>query len=300
MATSKLRASKPSDFIQALKEAEKVYATAEKPSEPGQRVRLKVSEIMTDTSIFQPREFSYGWRDVDKGHVAKLAKAISISGELDPISVVKLWRGQWYVVDGHHRLAAYKDQKWKEPIECVWLSGESLQAVTADALQVNNKVLLTLDNTTRQNAAWRYTLLGGLSQKQVAVACNVSKRQVGNMRAVLKAFKEPGPVRDRLRARFPGGPTDADWLTALLTFNGATEQTIDLEKKAQRLARSLSSRMTNTLTKDLKIAARALAIYSPELVDHIRNSPRDALTSLSRDVQSEAPDEETWNPIEGL
>ena len=36
MATSKLRAGKPADFITSLKEAEKVYTTAEKPSDPGQ------------------------------------------------------------------------------------------------------------------------------------------------------------------------------------------------------------------------------------------------------------------------
>jgi hypothetical protein len=89
-------------------------------------------------------------------------------------------------------------------------------------------------------------------------------------------------------------------LTALLTFNGAAEQAVDLEQKAQRLARSLSSRMTNTLTKDLKVAARALAIYSQELVEHIRNSPRGALSSLSREVESEASDGDAWNPIEGL
>lgn len=110
MATTKLRLAKPAQFITALKEAERAYATVEKPPERGQEVSIAVSDIFTDNSIFQPREFSYGWRDVDKKHVAKLAKTISNVGELDPISVVKLWRGQWYVVDGHHRLAACPPQ----------------------------------------------------------------------------------------------------------------------------------------------------------------------------------------------
>ena len=299
MATSKLRASKPADFITAIKEAEKVYATAEKPQEPGQAVRIKPSDVFTDTSVFQPREFSYGGREVDGKHVRKLATAISNTGELDPIAVVKLWRGQWYVVDGHHRLAAYQQLKWKDPLKCVWLGGARLRNVLAEALKANVKTSLPLDNTTRQNAAWRYTLLGGMSKAEIARACNISESQVANMRRVEKAFKEPGPTRDRLRRRFPGGPTDADWLTALLTFNDMPEKAVDLEERAQRLARSLSSRMSDTLSKDLTVAARALAIYSSELVDHIRKVPLEALASLSSEegpLPGYQDDEDPWEP----
>jgi hypothetical protein len=200
MATTKLRSQKPGEFIAALKDAEKAYATAEKPQEPGQIVRIAPGDIYTDTSIFQPREFSYGWRDVDKKHVAKLVAAIGNTGELDPIAVVRLWphysdperRGQWYVVDGHHRLAAYQQLKWKDPLKCVWLGGTRLRDILTEALRSNVKTTLPLDNTTRQNAAWRYTLLdSSMSKAEVARSCNISPSQVANMRRVARAFKEP-------------------------------------------------------------------------------------------------------------
>jgi hypothetical protein len=286
MATTKLRRAKPGDFITALNEAERAYQTAEKPQQPGQEVRIAPSEIATDTRIFQPREFSYGWRDVDKRHVSKLVNAIKNVGELDPIAVVKLrsdygWE-QWYVVDGHHRLAAYQQLEWKDPLKCAWLGGARLRDVLTEALKANVKTTLTLDNTTRQNTAWRYTLLGGMSKAEVARACNISESQVANMRRVAKAFKDPGPTRDRLRQRCPGGPLETDWLKALMVFNDQPEKAVDLEEKAQRLARSLSARMSDTLTKDLTVAARALAIYSGELVDHVKNAPPEALENLSR------------------
>lgn len=306
MATSKLRRAKPGEFITALREAEAVYGAAEKPQQPGQEVRIAPSDILTDTRIFQPREFSYGWRDVDKKHVAELVKAISNTGELDPIAVVKLRHemgfDQWFVVDGHHRLAAYQQLKWKDPLKCIWLGGARLRDVLAEALRANVKTTLTLDNTTRQNTAWRYTLLGGMSKADVARVCNISESQVANMRRVSKAFKDPGPARDRLRLRCPGGPLETDWLTALMAFNDTPEKAVDLEVKAQRLARSLSSRMSDTLTKDLTVAARALAIYSAELVDHVKKAPPEALADLSRQedpLQGDEGEGDPWEADEG-
>jgi len=66
---------------------------------------------------------------------------------------------------------------------------------------------------------------------------------------------------------------DASWLSALLVFNDGEEKTVDLEQRAQRLARSLQSRMTDKLRKDLDVAARALMIYAPDLVRHIKDRP---------------------------
>jgi hypothetical protein len=63
------------------------------------------SEIRMRPELFQPREFSFGLRETDQDHVKKLARIISIQGELDPIAVIKLG-AKFVCVDGHDRLAA--------------------------------------------------------------------------------------------------------------------------------------------------------------------------------------------------
>jgi hypothetical protein len=198
VATLKMKTTAPRLFIDRLKAAERDYAHAEKPAKDGQIVRLAVDDILIDTALFQPREFSYGWKEADPKHVERLARAVRAVGELDPISVVKL-KDKWFCVDGHHRLEAYKLEERKEPIDCFWATGETLRDVIVSAMKANSKVSLSLDNTARQNAAWTLTLLGGMSKRQLVETGLVGEGQVARMRRVAKAFTEPGPVMDRLR-----------------------------------------------------------------------------------------------------
>jgi hypothetical protein len=285
VATLKMKTTSPKLFIERLREAERVYRDVEKPSVEGEVVRLSVEDILTDTTLFQPREFAYGWEEEDQDHVGKLAKAIRNVGELDPVSVIKLWKGAWYCVDGHHRLEAYKQEGRREPIDCVWASGRSVRDIVVSAAKTNSKINLPLDNTARQNMAWCFTLLGGMSKKQIMDASGVSDGQVGLMRRVAAAFKEPGPMKDKLRKLAPRGAQSIDWLQARAAYVGIEDKAVDLEQMAQRLARALNARMTDKLSKDPLVGARALAIYSRELVTHIRNASEEELDGLGELVE---------------
>ena len=67
------------------------------------------------TLVAKPREFSARRDATDPAHVADLAKRLEDGGSLDPLDV---WRSgtKLFVVDGFHRLAAYKAVKWSGPV----------------------------------------------------------------------------------------------------------------------------------------------------------------------------------------
>src|SRR5262245_2858552 len=80
---------------------------------PGPQDTLMLSlipgEIKTIPSLFQPREFSFGLREVDNEHVKRLRSAAKYNdGELDPVLVVRLGE-DWVCGDGDQRVAECGD-----------------------------------------------------------------------------------------------------------------------------------------------------------------------------------------------
>src|SRR5512144_469541 len=99
------------------------------PSGMLETVQISLSQITTRPELFQPRGFVNG--ALDKTHVKKLARRIATKGELDPPLVVKIGR-KWICVDGHHRIAAYVDQRWQGhygTVRCHWFAGSVRDAV---------------------------------------------------------------------------------------------------------------------------------------------------------------------------
>jgi hypothetical protein len=57
--------------------------------------------------------------------------------------------------------------------------------------------------------------------------------------------------------------------------------------------------MSDTLTRDMTVAARALMIYSAELVDHVKKAPPEALAPLIREelpLRGDDGEEDAWEP----
>ncbi len=94
------------------------------PSDVG---RLSLRSIEVLPSVYQARaegrETKRGL--VDKGHVAKLAAFLKEPRkDLDPITILRVGKRN-IVVDGHHRLEAYRSQKRKD-IPVRWFTGSLL------------------------------------------------------------------------------------------------------------------------------------------------------------------------------
>lgn len=79
------------------------------------RRRVSLSDIEMRPEVFQFRHI-----DVDESHVDDLAGILKSGNDLDPLA---LWRDPTsqglVVIDGHHRVAAYKQAGWPRKVPAV-------------------------------------------------------------------------------------------------------------------------------------------------------------------------------------
>ena len=152
---------------------------------PGQEdvieLELRVQDIQTWPTLFQPRIFWGGARETDTQFADKLKRRKSIVEELDPVVVLKLgadtehvtWMdieagkvtedtpaAGWVIVDGHHRLEAYRREDKQQSIKCSWFGGSIREAMDV-SVQRNNLLKLDMTSTERHEAAWKRVLIGG-------------------------------------------------------------------------------------------------------------------------------------------
>jgi ParB-like chromosome segregation protein Spo0J len=133
--------------------------------------------------LFQPRRTTE-----DERHVQELARAVRNVGELDPLLVMCVGRHP-YLIDGHHRLAAYQVAGITMPVPVEYFQGTVEEAVLA-AGRENSKAKLPMRAQDRQDFAWKLTLLGSAtySKRQTMEAAGVSDGQVAIMRRAMKAL----------------------------------------------------------------------------------------------------------------
>lgn len=185
-----LRNASPAVFSAALRDAQ-VHFVPDAPKSP-KFIALPRQSIHLRPELFQPREFTCGWDEVDPEHTKLLAQEIELKGALDPILVLKLG-DQWTCVDGHHRLAAYGED-WPKPLKCERFKGSSLWEAIGQSLHRNSVHQLPLSNADRQEMAWKHVLFGNASIKQTTKLCGVSARQVSYMRKVKQAWDDKGAM----------------------------------------------------------------------------------------------------------
>jgi ParB-like nuclease domain len=261
------------------------------------RVLVKPNDIGEIPEIFQPREFTLGARDHDRIHVTALTQEIRNRGELDPPLVIKLKRDGWTVVEGHHRVEAYKELgRGDQEIQCDWFYG-SVQEAAIEALERNNILKLNIKQPDRMEEAWKWVLLRWGSKAEIIKACGVSDGTVGTMRRAVrfvqlldeknkpmrpehKDFNDAVAFRKRLQewkrdATVPKeDSTPSEWFDYLMTFTwgvagrmlkGVTQQEFDEENAAMRIVKRLNGAVGHMLSENPKITARALQILDPTL-----------------------------------
>jgi hypothetical protein len=132
---------------------------------------LPVDRLYTEEGVWQPRlpngggDTVEGWRINE--HVSDLARLIDKPGSkpLDPLTVLPIAVGVrvdfdapaspgWYVVEGHLRLAAYKQAKWPRPIPVKVFRGSFRESLLY-ACEANALRKLSLTPKERKEACWR-------------------------------------------------------------------------------------------------------------------------------------------------
>ena len=116
--------------------------------------KLPTKNIKTNLEIFQCRsDDSFGSISSTSEHHIKDLRASLKNSDLDPIHVYDI-AGEWYVIDGHHRLKAYIDNNVKQ-IPVKEFKGTPQDAVQY-AIKENGKTKLSLSKEEKSDLAWDF------------------------------------------------------------------------------------------------------------------------------------------------
>lgn len=166
---------------------------ARKHAAAGAVVKLKRKDICVAEAVFQWRTPQYNMLP-SNDHILEMAKATRNTGALEAILVLPVAE-QYYVMDGHHRLAAYVTAEWKGDIPAIVFDG-SLDEAVREALRSNSKNKLPMTTKDRTEAAWRLVKLGKPgawpdSISEIKEMCSVGKGTVDRMREVWTQQEPP-------------------------------------------------------------------------------------------------------------
>ncbi|WP_027032210.1 ParB/RepB/Spo0J family partition protein [Mesorhizobium loti] len=208
---------------------------------------LRIDNIETVPELFQPRG------GISERHVSDLIKAIKAVGALDPVTVMVVGN-RTILIDGHHRFEAYGAARWSTPVPVRYFEGTPEEAVLV-AGEVNSKAKLPMDNTDRQNFAWRLVLIDRHSIARVARASGISAAQVTIMRRAKRTLgQQAGDHVSWFRARLAANGKDHE-------ANGEDEREQWMQQVADRYADELTKKFSTKLALNPEVAAMALASY---------------------------------------
>jgi hypothetical protein len=189
------------DAPSTLKTSEDMAALAkldeEGPANEAKPKALKLSELTAKENVLQPRTSSLMVAHRrSKDHVKTLAEAVKRTGQpLDPI-IVGSFGKHWVVLDGHHRLEAYKAVKWKKPVPVTVANlkrrgMDRVREAMVLSAKANIKDKLAMSAHDKLDNGWRLTVLNPtLSKSEVAEITTLSPSTVGTMRAAKRALSE--------------------------------------------------------------------------------------------------------------
>ena len=212
--------------------------------------------------VFQWRDYKVDQRDKAR-HIAVLMHALSITEKpLDPLLVFPAG-GQFFLIEAHHRLAAYDAMDWNDSIPVKTFVGTLDDACMA-ALDGNRKNKLPMARAEKSNAAWRLVQEGDLSKQAITDRGLVSRTMVKNMRQKLREIIDAGV-----------DPSSMDWDQARRWTPGGTDCDDVPDWRAQKIAelveRFINSGLATELGQYPDIAADALFQIAPSTCTAIIN-----------------------------
>lgn len=216
---------------------------------------LLLREIGSDREKFQWRIPQFN-KVESAEHVRTLVRALRDNEQPFEALVVFPIESRFYVVDGHHRLAAYKKVRWKRPIPVRVFEG-TLEEARLAALDGNVRDKLRMSGPEKREAAWKLVKEGKLSKADIVKRGVASEGTVGAMRRVLKKLKDDGI-----------DPTKLSWGQARRV--GTDDNELDAEEWKEKKARKivdalLKAKIGQGLAKDPEVTALALQMLNPTL-----------------------------------
>ena len=261
-----------------------------KPEPSEHPTRLPLDSIGVIPELFQPRDMRHD-KLQSTYHIETLAKAVVVNKNhtLDPISV--WWTGDsWVVIDGHHRLDAYKlhQENLKETqsrqghrrhmsdkreatlvmqIPVTVFNGTILEA-TLHSTAANSQDKLAMSKDSKLTRAWQLVTVDweDLTLKSISKSCAIHDRSVSNMRAVWR--KAQATCDEEQLADLKS----LSWRQAQHWDKDAEKTTWgdkEVEAETNRLRDILVKTFGKTLLSKAAMFAEALERYSPALAVEI-------------------------------
>lgn len=249
--------------------------------------QVKVSELVVAENVFQ-------WRGehsdllAEERHMRELMRVLQLGRDLEPVDVIQLG-DQLYLVDGHHRLAAYA-AVGKTTVPVKPFTG-TLEAAWLNALDANVRDKLPLTREDKHEAA--FTLVKhrvhralDMSWSDIAERAGVSERVVYKMRRTLIDALDKG------RTEALGW----SWREAL---GKVREETVEYKpgtddfrnEHARKMADQIMAKVSMNLTANPDITAIALRMISEELpralIEEWQEETKEVLIGQAQDLESE-------------
>lgn len=260
-----------------------IAAGSPAPSEAPKK--LPIESIREFPDVFQPRGPAGHASSV---HVRDLARTPRGGYALDPITIFWIGNG-WAVIDGHHRLRAYRLAGWRDAVPVSAFGGNIDQAM-GYAGKANSGEKLPMSNPEKKALAWKLSTHTKLSKAQIVRASGMSDGFMAGMFRIRKTLLQEKGVQ---QADIAG----MSWRDAQSRAAGeATEvEAIDREAWLEQQAQDMANRILKALGKRAhatgqhEVLARALEIYDSRLPDALRLFWDDERGEIERETEELDP-----------
>jgi hypothetical protein len=196
----------------------------------------------------------------DREHIKELVRVLKSQEEpLEPLLITPIG-DKFYVIDGHHRHAAYLSMGWEKPIP-VAVFDKPLKNAREEALRRNIRDKLPMTQEAKHEAAWRLNKLktteGGYaySKKAIRELTTASDGTIGKMRRILEAHWDEVADKTWRQAK------SLQWARQNDDFDPDDWK----EGRAREIAEKIMSSIGTNFVSNPDILARALEIISPAL-----------------------------------
>lgn len=252
-----------------LRAESEAAAQQQQPKEP-QRRSVPRSSLNIAENVFQWRGGAKRDQYERDKHIYTLAMVLK--NQKTPLERLTVWpvADRLYVLDGHHRLAAYDTVGWRKAIPVDVFMG-TLDQARLRAIEGNIKDKLRLTPQQKSEAAWTITKenIGNLKPEGIAERINISRRQAFNMKSVWRGLNERTDLTEEQREKLPA----ITWGQARDLKRGGDGIAAEdwdaetwIDEKADALADLIRKKnVEHALTKDPEITARALSRVSASL-----------------------------------
>ena len=226
---------------------------------------VALSDLEVRPSLFQFRETGEGTHSPEyyksKTHIKNLSQPLrNPEIELDPITIVWIsqsWSmGMWTVIEGHHRLEAYKFHN-RRHIPCVIFEGDRLEVVL-QALSSNYKDKLPMTHSEKLNAQWTiYVGMQGMKYQTKKLL------EIGTVSATLQKFRE----HEREIRQHGKKPQNFSWNEAKRFIKGIKnmrETKFDENELVKRWAQDMYNKFGDTARNSPHVFGDALKQYMGE------------------------------------